>query len=101
MRFRDSLDRELYYSSQIDFCYWRIQEMSKHTGKMESPLNALIDKATGFDIANTLENITVIRSYVSCIARCKKALGYDPRSDKDFLKKLNEIRKSLLKHDTV
>lgn len=34
MKFKDDLQKEIYYRSQIDYCYWMIQEISQHKGEM-------------------------------------------------------------------
>lgn len=91
MRFKDELQRQLYYRGIIDYCYWEIQEISNHTGKLQSPLEAMIDRATGFDIKKTVEKIDNIKDFVSMIIRCKKKIGYDLKNDKEFLKKLKSI----------
>ncbi len=92
MRFKDELQRYLYYVSQIDYCYWVIKEVSKHTGKMESPLEAMIDKATGFDKELVIKQIDEIKYLSSVIIRCKKKLGYDVDNDKKFLKELKKLK---------
>ncbi len=92
MRFKDELKRQLYYRGQIDYSYWVIQAISDHTGEMKSPLEAMIDKATGFDVHKAVERINEIKYYVSIIIRCKKKLGYDLKNDKEFLKKLKSIK---------
>ena len=93
MRFRDELDRQLYYRSQIDYSYWRIKEISKHNAEMQSPLEALIDKATGFEEAKVLERIEEVKYLASVIIRCKARLGYDTKADKQFLYKIRKLEK--------
>ena len=93
MRFKDELQRQLYYRSQIDYSYWRIQEISKHNAEMQNPLEALFNKATGFDEAKVLERIKEVKSLAFVIIRCKARLGYDVKSDKQFLYKIRKLEK--------
>ena len=93
MRFKDELQRQIYYRSQIDYSYWRIQEISKHNAEMQNPLDALIDKATGFDEAQVLERIKEVKHLAQCIIRCKARLGYETIPDKQFLYKIRKLEK--------
>ncbi len=95
MRFKDELQRQIYYRGQIDFCYWVIQELAKNKCELQTPLEAMIDKATGFNIQRTIDSIDQIKHMVSSIIRCKKKLGYDPVKDKEFLKKLKDYEKQI------
>ncbi len=93
MRFKDELQRQIYYRSQIDYSYWRIQEISKHNAKMQSPLEALIDKASGFEEAQVLERIEEVKCLASVVIRCKKKLDYETDADKDFLKAIRKLHR--------
>lgn len=93
MRFKDELQRQIYYRSQIDYSYWMIQEISRHNGKMQFPLAAMIDKATGFDKVKILERIDQVKYLVIVIIRCKKKLNYEVDEDKKFLKQLQKLEK--------
>lgn len=99
MRFKDELQRQLYYRSQIDYSYWRIQEISKHNAKMQSPLEALIDKASGFEEAQVLERIEEVKYLAQCIIRCKARLGYETKPDKQFLYKIRKLEKETKSSD--
>ena len=94
MRFKDELQRQIYYISQIDYSYWRIQEISKHKAKMQNPLEALIDKASGFEEAQVLGRIKEVKYLASVIIRCKKKLDYETDADKLFLKKIRKLEKN-------
>lgn len=94
MRFKDDLQRELYYVSQIDYCYWMIQEMSEHKGVMQSPLEAMIDEATGFNKVKVKDQIDTAIYLVTVLIRCKKKLEYDVETDKEFLKEIKKLGKS-------
>ena len=91
MRFESELQKELYYRSQIYFCYFGIQLISGHMNKPQSPLEAMVDKATGFDKANVKERIKEVRSLIRTIIRCKGKMGYDNSGDKEFLHKLKSL----------
>ena len=93
MRFKDELQRQIYYRSQIDYSYWRIQEISKHNAKMQSPLDALIDEASGFQEVHVLERIKEVKYLASVIIRCKARLGYETKADKQFLYKIRKLEK--------
>lgn len=91
MRFKDDLQRYIYYTSQIDYCYWAIQSISKHTYDACDPLTALIDKATGFDKIKVKNNISNVREAIKTIIRCKKKLSFDTERDEEFLNHLKKI----------
>jgi hypothetical protein len=91
MRFKDELQEQLYFISQIDYCYWRLQQISEDSSKTESPLAALIDEATGFDKAKIKDLTDQSKYLVSTIIRCKKKLEFDAKGDKELLKKLAEL----------
>jgi hypothetical protein len=93
MRFENDLQRELYYRSQIDYAYYLIKELSKHTAKPESPLNMLIDKATGYDKHKLKENIKLFKYWAGVVIRCKGKIGLDNSRDKEFLKGLKKLEK--------
>lgn len=91
MRFKDDLERLIYYHSQIDYCYWRISEISKHTGKSECPMDAMVDAATGFDKALVKARIKEVKYLVKTIIRLKPKIGFEPTGDKEFLKAINVL----------
>lgn len=91
MRFKDELDRQLYYRVQIDYCYWMIQQISKHNAEIQSPLNAMIDRATGFDKAIVKSRIKDVKYCMSVVIRCKEKLGYDTKKDKSFLIEIKKL----------
>lgn len=91
MRFKDELQRQIWYRSQIDYSYWMIQEISKHTGEMQSPIVAMVDKATGYDKVRLKENIKTVRRCIRTIINGKEKLGYDAEDDKRFLKELKKL----------
>lgn len=93
MKFKDDLQKEIHYRSQIDYCYWMLQEISQHHGQMQNPLAAMIDEATGFNKAKVKEKINDCIYLIKTVIRCKpKCLaGYDVTEDKKFLKELNKL----------
>lgn len=96
MRFKDDLQKEIYYRSQIDYCYWMIQEISQHKGEMQSPLAAMIDEATGFSKAKMKEQIDNAIYLMKVVIRCKpKCLAkYDVANDKKFLAELQKLKRA-------
>lgn len=101
MKFKDDLDRAIWYVSQIDYSYWMLQEISKHSGKMESPLEAMIDRATGFDVEKVRQRINHCILLARTIIRCKTKMGYDAGGDKKFLLKLIELRRDSKKAERI
>ncbi len=93
MRFANWIQRELYYDSQIGCCYWAIQEIAKCKGDAKTPIEAMIDEATGFDEGDALEQIETCIGLTKTIIRCKKKIDWDVDNDKTLLKKLRELKK--------
>lgn len=91
MRFKDELQQQFYYRSQIDYSYWRIQYISNHSCEIQNPLEAMIDKATGFDKEKVKLKIDEVKYLVKVIIRCKKKIGYDTDRDKKFQTELNKL----------
>lgn len=91
VRFKDELQRQIYYRGQIDYCYWLLQEMSEHTGERQNPLEAMIDKATGFNKEKVLQNIRQTKNLIGLIIKYKKKLGYATDADAELLKKIKKV----------
>lgn len=72
MRFSDDLQREIYYRSQIDYCYWMLEEISTQPQSKET-------KETSIEM-------------LKCIIKQKPKLGYDVIKDKETLKKVRAIK---------
>ena len=104
MMFKNNLEKEIYYRSQIDYCYWRIQDISKHNAAPQSILDALIDKSTGFDKTLVFERIKEVKYLSGVIIRCKSRLGINAKSDSRFLYEIKKLEKEMknnpLPHDT-
>ena len=93
MKFKDELQKQIYYRSQIDYCYWMIQNISNHKGEIQSPLEAMIDKATGFDKQKVKDALATVIYMVKTIIRCKGKIGYDTATDEEFLAELILFKK--------
>ena len=72
MRFADDLQREIYYRSQIDYCYWVLDTISTQPQSKEN-------KETSIEM-------------LKCIIRQKPKLGYEVAEDKETLKKVRAIK---------
>ena len=96
MKFKDELQRQIYYRSQIDYSYWMIKEISGHNSKPQSPLEAMVDEATGFSKAKVKERVKEVKYLVSVIIRCKKKLDYDTENDRKLLSKLKKLELTTL-----
>jgi hypothetical protein len=96
MRFENDIQKEIYYTSQIDYCYWAIKKISENSDEPKHPLYSMIDEATGFNKANIENQIDEIIYLIKTIIRCKEKCPnkYDTNLDKEFLKKLNKIKLS-------
>ena len=70
-----------------------IQEISNHVGKMESPITAMVDAATGFDKERVKMHIKQVKYLAWVIIRCKKKIGYDVTNDRKFLSELIKMEK--------
>jgi hypothetical protein len=94
MRFENDFQRELYYTSQIDCCYFILSEFSKTKDDLRSPIEIMVDKVTGFDKKMLLDKVDDVIDLVKTIIRCKKKLEYDTDDDAKFLKELRNFKKS-------
>jgi len=91
MRFKDELQKYIYYKSQIDYCYYMLEAIINNKQPDKSPINMLIDKATGFDkelLKREKENIQYL---VSVMIRCKTKIGHETENDKKFLKEIKKL----------
>ena len=90
MRFKDDLQRHLYYVSQIDYCYFCLTKVYEEEDNFDrnKTLNRLIDRATGYDKAEFERTVKNVLYWTMVIIRSKKAIGWDYSLDKDFEKKI-------------
>jgi hypothetical protein len=91
MKFKTELEKQLYYQSQIDYSYWRLKAIYSETGKPQAPLEAMIDKATGFNTVKLKQSIKEIKMLINTIIKCKKELGFDTENDTKSLTELKSI----------
>lgn len=94
MRFRDDLERFLYYTSQIDYCYWVLSTMNKGE-KDRTPIEIMIDVQTGFQKSKDVEALKSAIYHIGVIIRCKKALEYDTKQDGKTLYKIKKLLNTL------
>lgn len=93
MRFKDELQKEIYYISQIDYCYWQISEIAKEKYIPVDPITNLINQVTGFTKAQDKSKILELIYLMGVIIRCKTKLGYEVDNDVQFKEKLRGIKK--------
>ena len=94
MRFENSFQRVLYYTSQIDCCYFIISQFAIKKDDKRSPIEIMIDKGTGFDKKMLLDKVDDVIDVVKTIIMCKKKLENDIDDDAKFLKELRNFKKS-------
>lgn len=92
MRFKDDLQRFIYYKSQIDYCYYAIQEICEQKGELKSPLEMMIDDATGYSKEKLLQRIDEAIYLIKVVIRCKPKCGFEVDSDKKFLSELKKFK---------
>ena len=97
MRFKDSVQRELHYRSQIDYCYYAIREIDKEHNKPKSPLVAAVDRATGYGKEKDKIHTSTVIGLMKTVVRCKTALGIDCDGDKEALKAALKLQRILKK----
>jgi hypothetical protein len=97
MRFASNLQRELYYRAQIDYCYYRLEEIMKSDNN-KSLINRLIDKATGFDKIKSKKEFEECLYLLGVMKRCKNRLGYDTQNESETILAL---RKTISSFDTI
>jgi hypothetical protein len=96
VRFKDDLQRWIYYKSQIDYCYFQIKKIQEGLQKPISPIERMVDKATGADIANEIKIVDGLIYLVKTMIRCKCKINEDGiDADKGFLSLLKTQRKGL------
>lgn len=69
MKFKDDLQKYLYYKAQSDYCYWRLREITKELNKPRSIIESMIDETTGYDKRHIPEIKSLCRTAIRC---CKK-----------------------------
>lgn len=93
MRFENAFQRELYYIGQLDFCYFALKEMSADSVEKLSPIESMVDSATGMDRHLIEQKVSSSIELVKCIIKCKTKLSYDISEDKNLLVKLRKINR--------
>jgi len=93
MKFHNELERYIHYVSQIDYCYFQINQIAKENQLKLDPITALIDKVTGFDKLKDQETIKNLVYLMGVIIRSKQKLDYDVTGDRKFLNELKKIGK--------
>jgi hypothetical protein len=92
MRFKDELQREIYYTSQIDLSYLGLRKIMEENETLNSPMVAIVDKATGYDKVKFKEDADNAIKLVKRIIRCKEKLGYGTVNDKYFLNMILSVK---------
>jgi len=84
---------EFILIAEIDFCYWALKEISGQLGTSpKSPIEDLIDKSTGFYKEKTDQIQKNGEELIKRIIKNKTKLNIDSKRDKEFLKKILEIK---------
>lgn len=91
MRFKDDVQKWIYYTGQIDYCYYRIKSLSDKLNEPKTGLEYAIDKATGFEKHLINEIKTEIKYLSGVIIRCKKKLGHDTKTDQELLAAIKRL----------
>lgn len=91
MKFKDALQKELYYRAQIDYYYWLLHEIAEPKDEAKSPIEALIDEATGYNEAKVKQNIKHVKDMVKSIIKWKEKIDCDTEPDKKLLEKLKTL----------
>lgn len=72
----------------IEYCYWRIKQLGKELNKSQSPLDQMIDDATGYGDkvyqGHKAETIELLESVIEN----KKIIEADYSGDAEFLEKI-------------
>ncbi len=96
MEFKNDLEKEMYYSGELSYCYFCLKQFLKTSDTKKSPIDFLISKSIkSLDKDEFLEEIETITYLVSTIIKCKKELGYEVDDDKKFLKTVRSFKKNI------
>lgn len=88
MKFRDDLQKWIYYHGQIDLGYYLLSEMSKEMNLPKHPLILAIDEATGASGDRFKNNKAAALKLIKDIIRQKKIYNYDTMIDEKFLSEI-------------
>jgi len=91
MRFKDNIQKWIYYTGQIDYCYYRIKSLSDKLNEPKTPIDAMIDKASGFSKQQFDEIAKEIKYLSGVIIKCKKKLGYETATDESLLETIKKL----------
>lgn len=79
--------------AKVDYCYYALQEMSKRLTATQSPLDRMIDNATGYSKAKYQEYKEETIELLEQVIKAKKVIGANYDNDKKALeaaRKLNQ-----------
>lgn len=80
---------------QIDYCYYMINELKRRMEIPLSPLEKMIDVATGYGKAKTQEDIKTCINLLQTIIENKKIIEADYSYDQEMIDGLSELSKKL------
>ena len=75
---------------RIDYGYWILNQLNEKMDH-ETPLDRMIDAATGFDIQKVQTAIDAVKD----IMKCKRILGYEVTHERKFIKALRSHLKTI------
>lgn len=88
------MDKAIQYIGEIDYCYFCLQEIQKSLSIARSPLERMVDAATGFDAAQfdraKKEGIYLIKH----IIKRKKQIDRDYSGDEKALQEIINLKAS-------
>ena len=82
--------------AEMDFCYWRLEELNK-PGKPRSGIEIAVDIATGFQDSKDLQKIKDGLYYLRHILKCEKILEIETARTEEVISSLLTLRKELKK----
>lgn len=77
--------------ARIDYCYYALQEIAFEKPKQLSPIELMIDKASGYDKAQQKEVFESVKSLFEEIIRSKKLIEADYSKDELALYKILQL----------
>lgn len=78
--------------AEIDMCYYGLKMIHDESFVSKTPIEQMVDKATGFSQAKTKENIKIGIALLKRIIKAKKTIEADFSGDENMLNALKKLK---------
>lgn len=77
--------------SELDFYYYRIAQLERELNKSRSPIEIMIDGATGADVENSIKIKNEVIVFLKNIIECKKKIEADYVAEEKLIQNLQTL----------